>query len=153
MSRSLYLVLPDWEGDPDDVHESVVEDLLHGPRYMQVGIELWTVAGRAERAKEIEDLLEVAYSRPLLVLNTEEIRRLDALLDGLEDALKPFLDDGWRILPEHMDTFRSRTTLLHLEDVGGQIGAYGVFEGISEVRALRSFLREAIERGLHLRMG
>lgn len=153
MSRSLYLVLPDWEGEIDNVHESVVEDLLHGPRYMQVGQELWTLAGREERAKEIEDLLETAHNRSSLSLDTREVQNLERLLDGLDDALRPLLDDKWQIRPENMEDVRKRTTLLHLEDEGGQIGSNGVTEGLSEVHELRAFLRLAIERGLNLRMG
>lgn len=153
MSRSLYLVLPDWEGEPDDVHESVVEDLRHGPRYMQVGQELWTLAGREERSKEIEELLETAFSRKSLSLDTQEVHRLEQLLDGLDEAMRPLLDEEWRIRPENMEDVRNRTTLLHLEDTGGQIGANGITEGLSEVHELRAFLRLATERGLNLRMG
>jgi hypothetical protein len=153
MSRSLYLAIPVWTGAPEDIHESVVEDLLHGPIYMRVGLELLALAGRGDRVKEIETLLDVAHQREPPALNTEEVRRLEQLLDGLDDALRPLLDDRWQILPEHMEEIKRRTTDLHLEDAGGQIGSNGVAQGLSEVHELRAFLRQATDRGLNLLMG
>jgi hypothetical protein len=151
VSRSFHLILPTWEGEPDNVHEYVAAELLHGPRYLDVALELWSLANRQDRVKEIEALLEPAYENDLPVLHSKEIAKLETLLNDLDGSLKAsFLDDEWRILPGKMNEVRSRTSLLDLDDVQGHVGADGVSEGLSRVHGLRAFLREALERGLHL---
>jgi hypothetical protein len=155
MSRSICLTRPEWRGDPENAHEAVVEVLLHGPRYIQVALELWALAGHDDRVKEIEALLEIAHERDLPMLHTEEVEKLNVLLDGLDQALKGrlHLDEAWQIPSERMDEVRSRTQLLHLDDVGGRIGSDGVMEGISEVYELRGFLEQASRRSLNLALG
>jgi hypothetical protein len=155
MSRSIYLVLPDWHGDPDDVHESVVETLWNGPTFVKLSRELWRLADREDRAAKIEEVLGRAYEHddPVMtpVLNTEEIREFYDLLDGLDDALKEsLLDDKWQIPPERIEEVRRRTQLLDLDDLEGHRAREGVSEGLSQVHGLRAFLKEALDRGLYV---
>jgi hypothetical protein len=86
------------------------------------------------------------------ILYTEEVRSLDALLDDMDNAVKTslFLDERWQVPDERMEELRSRAKLLRLEDRGGRLGSEGVGEGLPEVDELRSFLRQAMERGLNL---
>jgi hypothetical protein len=148
MSRSIFLIRPDWHGDPD---EAVVESLLHGPTSIDVAIELWRLAGNEERAAKIYTLTTRAFGRDNRALSTEEIREFHGLLDGLDEVLKEaLLDDKWQIPPERMEEVRRRTRLLDLDDLQGHRAREGVSEGLSQVHGLRDFLKEALDRGLYV---
>lgn len=150
MSRSIYLVQPDWEGDPDDIHESVVESLLNGPRYIDVGVELWRLVDE-NRAAQINALTLRAFGRDSRELNTAEIKQLDELLDGLDVAMKKsWLDEQWMIRPELLEEVRRRTKLLSVGEHRGPFAGDGIRDGLSQVHALREFLKQALDRGLHL---
>lgn len=152
MSRSYHLALPDWEGDLDEIHESVVADLLHGPHFMQVALELWRLANRQDRVESIRAILEVAHSREIPFLHVDEISQLDALLEGLDEAVKSALslDEHLQIPLSRIEELRQRTKLLNLEARGDQIPADGVAAGVTEVYELRGFLQQAINRRLNL---
>jgi hypothetical protein len=151
MSRSLYLILPDWHGEPDELHEAVVETLPHGPRYIQVALELWRLVDREDQALKIEGLLEQAYERPQRDLDRQALGELEGLLDGLDDALKQtWLDSKGQVLQERLPEVRRRTHLLDLEDAQGHLACEGVSEGLSQVHILRDFLKQALNRSLHL---
>jgi hypothetical protein len=151
MSLSIYLIRPDWHGDPDDAHEAVVDSLAKGPTYIDVAIELWRLAGNEERAAKVYTLSTRAFGRVNKALHTEEIREFYDLLDGLDDALKEaLLDDKWQIPPERMEEVRRRTQFLDLDDLQGHRGSEGATEGLSQVHGLRDFLKEALDRGLYV---
>lgn len=151
MSRSIYLVLPGWEGELDDAHESVVEALSHGPTYINVALELWRLVDNEERATKIEQVLEHAYDRENRDINTAEIAELDALLNGIDEAVKiSWLDDKWMIRPEHLSEVRRRTRLLQVGEHRGRLAGDGIMEGLSQVHELRKFLQQALKRGLHV---
>lgn len=152
MSRSYHLALPDWEGDLDEIHESVVADLLHGPRFMQVALELWHLADRQDRVESIRAILEIAHTREILFLRVEEVSQLDALLEGLDEAVQSALslDEHLQIPLNRLEELRLRTKLLNLEARGDQIPADGVAASVTEVYELRGFLQQAINRRLNL---
>jgi hypothetical protein len=155
VSSSIYLVLPDWHGDIEDVHDSVVDALLHGPRYIRVALELWRLAGQDERAAKIKAVLERAYQNDNTgfspILNTTDIKEFYDLLDGLDDALKAtWLNDKWQVFPELMPEVRRRTTTLDLDDLQGHLASEGVSEGLGDVHSLRDFLKQALDQNLHV---
>jgi hypothetical protein len=151
MSLSIYLVRPDWHGDPEDSHESVVETLRHGPRYIDLAIELWRLADNKERADQIKALTLRAFGRSNRDLNTAEVKELLQLLDGLDDALKAsLLDENWCVPLERLDEVRRRTTEIDLGERPQHRAVKGVEEGLSEVHGLRDFLKQALDRNLHL---
>jgi len=51
VSRSVYLVDPNWVGDPEDSEQSVVEEYPDTLDEFQVVQELWRLAGNDERAR------------------------------------------------------------------------------------------------------
>ncbi len=152
MSRSYHLALPGWEGNPDEFHEAVVAALLDGPRHMKVALELWQLADRQDRVASIRAVLEVAHRREIPLLHAEEVRELDAFLDGLDEAVKMALslDEHWQVPASGIEAVRERARLLNLKETSDQVAADGVAEGITEVYELRGFLRQAIDRGLDL---
>lgn len=152
MSRSIHLTRPEWQGDLDNAHEAVVESLRHGPHFIQVALELLRLARRDDRVKEIEAILEVAHEREPPTLHTEEVKTFNALLEGLDQSVKEYLqlDDLWQIPLERMAEVRERTRLLHLGNAEGSTGTDGVAEGITQVYELRGFLEQAIERSLNV---
>lgn len=151
MSRSIHLIRGDWQGEPDDFHEAVVESLRHGPRYIQVALELWRLVDRDDRVKEIEEVLSHAYERELPTLTSSEIRELLRLLTDLDESVAAvWLDEKGQVSPERMPEVRKRTRLLHLDDLQGHLGTEGVSEGLADVHGLLKFLRQAIDRGLHV---
>lgn len=151
MSRSIYLIRPDWQGERDDLHEAVVATLSHGPRYIQIALELWRLVGQEDRAEKIEALVELAHERNYHDLNARQIEQLGALLEGLDDAIKrSWLDDRWQILPHLLSEIRRRTSSLDLDDHQGHLASEGVSEGLASVHDLRDFLKRALDQGLHL---
>jgi hypothetical protein len=153
MSRSIHLFRPEWNNDPDPeiLYEYVVESLLHGPRYIQVALELWRLAGDEERAAKIKAVLRRGCERNAPILYTEDIKEFYDLLDGLDDAMKAtWLNDKWQVLPELMPEVRRRTTTLDLDDLQGHLASEGVSEGLGDVHSLRDFLKQALDQNLHV---
>ncbi len=151
---TLYLVRPDWQGDPDDAAESVVETHRNGPSDMHVAIELWRLAGAEERARRINDLLERVNERDTPVLNATEIDELLVDLEGLEPALKnAVVGADWRIPADRLPELRQRAKLIDLDESRGELADAGVVEGMSRVSALSNILRDARARGLHVVLG
>jgi hypothetical protein len=158
VSSSIYLVLPDWHGDIEDVHDSVVDALLHGPRYIKVALELWRLANQEEQAAKIKTVLKRAYQNDSTgfspILNTADIKEFYDLLQGLEEALKQsIIDSKSMILPERLAEVRRRTTLLHLDEDRGRLAVYGIAEGLSQVCELEDFLKQALDQNLHVALG
>jgi hypothetical protein len=151
VTLSLYLVAPAWGEDPNNAQESVVGTLRNGPHYLDVARELWRLAGNEDRAAEIEALLERAYDRDNRDLNPTEIAELDRLLGGLEEALKQTVMDSNSVVPlERLPELRLLARVIDLEDRPQHRAIDGVSEGNSQVYLLREFLRQAMDRGLHL---
>jgi hypothetical protein len=153
MSRSIYLILPDWQGHPNAAHEAVVDVLRYGPERIQLALELWRLGNNEPRAHQIEQLLENAYEGDNPILATEEIKKFDSLLEGLDDCLRAsLLDESWQIPSARMDEVRQRTSLLELDDEQGHVARDAVSEGLARVHGLRAFLQQGIDRGLHIRL-
>jgi hypothetical protein len=153
MSRSIHLFRPEWNNDPDPeiLYEYVVESLLHGPRYIQVALELWRLADDEERAAKIKAVLRRGCERNAPILYTEDIKEFYELLDGLDDALKAsLLDENWNIPPERLDEVRRRTREIDLGERPQHRAVKGVEEGLSEVHGLRDFLKQALDQNLHV---
>jgi hypothetical protein len=153
MSSSIHLFRPEWNNDPDPevLYEYVVESLLHGPRYIKVARELWQLAGNDERAAKIKAVLRRGCERNTPILYTEEIQEFYDLLVGLELELKKsVVNSDWEIPPDRLAEVRRRTTLLHIEESRGDLARWAVWEAMSEVYGLRDFLKQALDRNLHL---
>jgi hypothetical protein len=151
MSSSIYLIRPDWHGDLEDTEDYVVDALLHGPHYIEVSLELWRLADHEERAAKIEAILERGCERNTRLLFTEEIKEFYDLLDGLDDALKAaLLDENWNIPLERLEEVRRRTREIDLGDRPQHRAVKGAEEGLSEVHGLRDFLKQALDRNLHI---
>jgi hypothetical protein len=158
VSSSIYLVLPDWNGDIEDVHDSVVDALLHGPRYIKVALELWRLADQEEQAAKIKTVLKRAYQNDNTgfspILNTTDIKEFYDLLVGLELELKKsVVNSDWEIPPDRVAEVRRRTTLLHIEESRGDLARWAVWEAMSEVYGLRDFLKQALDQNLHVALG
>jgi hypothetical protein len=148
---TIYLIRPDWHGDPEDVADSVVESHRDGPSHIHVAIELWRLAGDEDRARKVEDLLERVNERDNPVLGTAEIEELLQLLAGLETALdRSVVGPDWRVPAERLPELRGRSKLLDLDESRGSLASAGVVEGMSRVDALRNILTDAYDRGLHV---
>lgn len=151
MALSLYIVRPDCEASSANMHEAVVSTLRNGPHYVEVALELWKLAGHDERAAEIKSLLESAYERDNHVLTTEEVHSLDHLLDGLEDALKKtIMDSSSRVSIEKLPELRRHACVIDLREHPERDTGLALSEANSQVYLLREFLKQAIDRGLHV---
>lgn len=151
MTRSLYLVIPDWSGDQEDAHESVVGTLRDGPLCLSLAKELWQLAGDGQQAAKIGAVLDKAYDRENRDLRSEEMLELARLLDGLEEALKvDWLDEDLLIRPELLPEVRRRAQLVDVGEERGHLAVYGLAEAISKVDRLRAFLQEGLSKGLNL---
>lgn len=149
MSRSSHLIRPNWQGEPDDLHEAAVGSLLKGPRYIDIALELWRLIDYEQRAREVEAVLNLAYERDIPILTNEEVRLLHKLLGDLDESVAAiWLDEKGQVSPERMPEVRKRTRLLHLDDLQGHLGTEGVSEGLSDVHGLLKFLKQAIDEGL-----
>ena len=146
---SLYLVRPDWDGDDESADEAVVEECDYARRFFRVAPELWRVAGHEDRANAIRSLILRAYERPQHWITASEIEELLQLLDGVEDALVgTVVDEHWMLRPEQLPDLRKRTKYLALDEARDERALHGVALGISDIRSLRTILRNARDRGL-----
>jgi hypothetical protein len=154
MSRSLYLVIPDWSGEPEDAHESVVDTLRDGPLYLSIAKELWQLVGNEERLAGIRETLDKAYDRDNRDLSSEEMKHLDQLLDGLDEALqRDWLDESGLIRQELLPEVQRRTHYIDVGEHRGHLAVYGLGEALAKVHVLRDFMRRGLEKGLHLALG
>jgi len=150
--QTVYLVDPTWEGDREDRDQSVVEEYPDTRDKFDVVEELWRLAGDDERANQIDAILNVVCERPDPVLNTDEITRILALTDGLEEALRAarVVDEHDRVPAEKLPELRARTRWVNLSDSGGRDPKYGVMVAVGGVWRLRYVLKEALDKGLHV---
>jgi hypothetical protein len=154
VSSSIYLIRPEWHGDLEDTEDYVVDALLHGPRYIRVALELWRLADHEERAVKIKAILERGCERSGRILYTEDIKEFYELLVGLELELKKsVVNSDWEIPPDRIAEVRRRTTLLDIEESRGVLARWAVWEAMSEVYGLRDFLKQALDRNLHVALG
>src|SRR4051794_29835279 len=85
---TLHSMNPSWKEDPDDLVSAVVNVYRHGGSMLDLARELWRLTDNDQRAKQIDEVLAVAYAREPVILETQGIEQLLALLDGLDDAVR-----------------------------------------------------------------
>lgn len=124
-------------------------------RSLALAQELWWLAGNAQRAGAIAEVVERASvqvgpeRRLARVLDRYEIRTLLALIEDLDEALKQtIVDDELNIRPERMVEVRRRAELIDVGERRGELASAAVWEALARVWALRNLLEEARERGL-----
>jgi hypothetical protein len=148
---TIYLIDPNWHGDPDDQHEAVVKSFNHGRHYIGMAIELWMIAGNEEVSKRLRGLLHLAFERENRALSNTEIDEMIQIIADLDQSLlNNVVDEHWQVPKERLGDLRARCTLIDLDDEGGHIAADGVQEAMSHVYELREFLEEGKKSGLHL---
>lgn len=142
---TLYLV------QPDTVPREVVHQFDEGSRHIEVAIELARLAGEEDRARKIDDVWARPYGRNPRELNSEDIKELLELIDGLELRLVgTVVDKDWRITADQVPDIRRRTKLLDLRESRGQAALSAVGEGMYSIVLLRNILTQALEEGLHV---
>jgi hypothetical protein len=148
---TLYLIDPNWHGNPGDNDVSVLDECRHGNSHIHVAIELWRLAGNEERASSLDKLSLSAFGRENRALSGTEIQEMLNLLEGLEQALlASVVNEYWEVPKERLAELRPRCDLVNLSDGGSQVATDGVREAMSRVVTLRTFLKEGLDRGLLL---
>jgi hypothetical protein len=147
----LYLVRPEWHGETEHPEDWAVEPYRNGPSHIQVAIELWRLAGRDDRAKAIEALLEVAYDRDRPYWNDSEAAKLLENIEGLDSELeKTVVGTDWLVPQDQLSDLRARSTLVDLDEARGPDARAGIAEAMSRVVGLREFLRGAVSQKLDI---
>jgi hypothetical protein len=148
---TLYLIDPNWHGDPDNNDESVLGECRHGNSHIYVAIELWRLAGNEERADSLSKLYLSGFGRENRQLSSSEIQEMLHLLDGLDEALlASVVNENWEVPKERLAELRPRCDFVDLSEGGANVATDGVREAMSRVVTLREFLQEGLDRGLYL---
>jgi hypothetical protein len=150
-----YLVPPGWQRQPDDVVDDGIEESYEDGRSdLYVAMELWGLAGDAERVKQIDAVLDRAYERPEHILNAADIDELLALLDGLEGRLVgTIVDQQHKTRADQLHELRRRTTMFDLDERPGFDVENSIGEGIGRAQSARENLQHARELGLEILLG
>lgn len=146
--RPLHIARPlENEADEFDVIDSY--DKAYGN--IVLSRELWQLAGRADQAEAIQDVIRSAYRYKPPRLDTEHIIALRKLLDGLEEALVGSVIDEQHLLSmDKVKELRSRPEVLDLHDVmdldesRGDLAREAVMEALIYVDNLRGIADRAL---------
>jgi hypothetical protein len=144
MRRPLYIGRP-LNDDPEPGEFDVLDeyDIAYG--FFEVAQELWRLAGRADRAEAIEDVLLSSVRYKARRLDKDHIVALREALEGLEDALKATVIDEHEMLSmEKVSELRGRTKNLDLDESRGELARYAVSEALFYVDHLRRIAAEAL---------
>lgn len=80
-------------------------------------VSLWMLAG-SERAAQLRQLRDEVVTEDNLDedkgyrMSVEQVKRAAELLDGLEEAMHEYVDDGWNVRPEKLDYVRQKDPYL-----------------------------------------
>jgi hypothetical protein len=114
--------------------------------FYEVAVELWQLAGRADRARAIANVFTSAYELEPPQLEDERLRMLRGLLDGLEPALIGTLTDEHHMLTQaQVEELRGRTTTLELDEAVWGDRRWAVQEALCYVDHLRNIVARALE--------
>jgi hypothetical protein len=135
--------------DTDPPEIDVIESYPKAYGFVGVTIELWQLAGRADRASAIEAVIASSVDYEPQRLERAQIEELRALLDGLEQALVGTLTDEEHLLSEaKVEELRDHTETLDFAEWRGKEGArYGVQEALMYVDHLRTIADTALAAG------
>jgi hypothetical protein len=147
---SYYVFPADYDGSREESHQQVLETYHYGPSHLAVALELWTIAGQPERAREIRTFVDGVLARASCAMAASEMATLIALLDPDElssTLARTVLEDG--LVPtRRLEELRRVTTLLAIDETRGELAGYGVAEAEARVYGLVEFLESARVRGL-----
>lgn len=144
-----WLVLPGWQ--PDESGDGIVEVYESGRSHLRAAIELWQLAGDADRGTRIDTILSQALMRTGHTLRREDIEALIQLLDGLESQLiGTVVDEQLKIRRDQLPELRRRTTMFSLDELPGYVVENAIAEGLGRVAAVRANLKHALEAGLEI---
>jgi hypothetical protein len=129
--------------DPPEVDVIDTYDKAYG--FVEVAMELWRLAGRADRASAIDDVIASAVDYKPRRLEPAQIEELRALLDGLEQALVGTLTDEEHLLSAaKVEELRGHTETLDFNESYGGNARAAVQEALIYVDHLRSIANEAL---------
>jgi len=132
--------------DPPDV--DVIESYPKAYGFLQVAMELWTLAGRADRASAIQDVITSRVDYKPRRLERPQIEVLRHLLDGLEEALVGSLTDEQHMLSAaKVEELRGHTETLDVDESRGDLTRHAVDEALIYVHHLRTIADEALAAG------
>lgn len=129
--------------DPSDVEVLETYEIAYG--FIGVATELWQLAGRADRAKEIDGVVTSAYELEPPQLTITHQRALCSLLDGLENALVGTVTDEQHMLTrEQISPLRERAKVVDLDESWGVDACFAIQSALVYVDHLRDILDEAL---------
>lgn len=142
--RPLYLTRPS-ESDPAGMEVVRTYDVGYG--FFKVAVELWRLAGRADRAEAFSETFASAWNEEPAQLGRAQIMRLRELLEGLEDALVGTVTDDQHLLSsEKVEELRDRTQTLDFNESFGADARQAVQHALVYIHHLRDILDEALAR-------
>jgi hypothetical protein len=114
--------------------------------FVDVAMELWTLAGRADRSAAVEEAMSNAFDLEPPRLDKPRLEQLRAALSGLEDALIGTLTDAEHMLSlERVKALRGTSENLDLGEWRSDESArHAVEEALIYAEHLRSIIDEAL---------
>jgi len=131
----------------DDAHEvEVISSYDNAYGFIEVAVDLWRLAGRADRAQAIDDVITGAYVHDPPRLDATALSELRRLLEGLEGSLVGTVTDENHLLSMPMvSSLRGRTACLDLDEARGELAREAVIEALVYVSHLRTIIDEALQ--------
>lgn len=113
--------------------------------FVEVAAELWELAGRPDRAKQIDEVISSAYELEPAQLQSTHQRALRSLLEGLEKALVGTVTDEQHVLSrKQIAQLRERAKVVDLDESWGADARYAIQSALIYVDHLRAILDEAL---------
>jgi hypothetical protein len=129
--------------DPSQVCVIASNPIAYG--FFEVAMELWRLAGRADRASSIRKVINSAYTVEPPRLERAQIEALRGLIDGLEQALVGTVTDDEHMLSvAKVAELRGQTLILDLDESRGDLAREAVQEALVYVDHLRTIADEAL---------
>jgi hypothetical protein len=139
------------EGEPDFGESTPPEwELDHGWEYLRRAVELWDFLNDAKGEKlgeMIRGELREQDAEGQQVMALEQVRRILALLDGLEPALRLATLEHYDLRPEDVErAMKTPKMVTRAKREDGRI-AHTTCEALAQVSELEHFLRRALQEG------
>jgi hypothetical protein len=129
--------------DPSQVSVIASNPIAYG--FFEVAMELWRLAGRADRASSIRTVINSAYTVEPPRLERAQIEALRGLIDGLEQALVGTVtDDEHMLSAAKVAELRGHTQILDLDESRGDLAREAIQEALVYVDHLRAIADEAL---------
>lgn len=130
-----------------------------GWRDLYAVVDLWNLLG-SDKGQQLDRMMKEVesnrFEEGLFRLTLPQIERILELIDGLEAAVKPLIDENWHLRPEHVEEVRRKDpyadVVTSYQRSDGKM-VYSLDETLSKALGAEWFLKHALRLGREIELG